>query len=69
MGEDGFTEIALLAPNVLVGITSLHPAAAPVPAQLSLLTSLAADSVIWPDLMSVNLGHITVWERSATITG
>ena len=69
MGEDGFTEIALLAPNVLVGITSLHPAAAPVPAQLALLTSLVADSVSWPDLMSVNLGHITVWERSATITG
>ena len=49
-------------PDGLVSITSLRPEGVPVDAILDLLAYLARDAATKPDLISVNLGHITVWE-------
>ncbi len=47
----------------LISITSLRPEGVPVSVMLDLVTGLAADPATKPDLISINLGHITVWER------
>src|SRR5262245_3638801 len=49
-------------PEGLVSITSVRPDGVSVEAILSLLENLARDPATKPDLISVNLGHITVWE-------
>lgn len=49
-------------PDGLVSITSLRPEGVPVDAILDLLADLARDAATKPDLISVNLGHIAVWE-------
>jgi 3-keto-5-aminohexanoate cleavage enzyme len=49
-------------PDGLVSITSLRPQGVPVDAILDLLADLARDAATKPDLISVNLGHIAVWE-------
>jgi uncharacterized protein (DUF849 family) len=51
------------ASDSLISITSLRPEGVPVTAILDLLSSLAADPATKPDLISINLGHITLWER------
>ena len=47
-------------PDVLISITSLRPEGAPSEQVQTLLRRLPQDAR--PDLMSVNLGHITTWE-------
>ncbi|MBA2597325.1 MAG: 3-keto-5-aminohexanoate cleavage protein, partial [Chloroflexia bacterium] len=49
-------------PAGLVSITSLRPESEPVTSLVALLGALAADPATPPDLISINLGHITVWE-------
>lgn len=56
-------------PDGLISITSLRPEGVPVSAIVDLLTGLAADPETRPDLISVNLGHITAWERSDAGSG
>lgn len=48
------------APDVLISVTSLRPQNVPVARVRSLLERLAPDAR--PDLISVNLGHITSWK-------
>lgn len=50
------------APGLLLSISSIRPDGVPVEAVLDLLATLAADPATTPDLVSVNLGHIAVWE-------
>lgn len=47
-------------PDVLISITSLRPQGVPSERVQTLLVRLPRDAR--PDLVSVNLGHITVWE-------
>jgi 3-keto-5-aminohexanoate cleavage enzyme len=49
-------------PEGLVSITSLRPDSVPVEVIVDLLAALAADPATTPDLISINLGHIAVWE-------
>ncbi len=49
-------------PHGLIGITSIRPSGIPVETMLELLAALTADPATKPDLISINLGHITVWE-------
>jgi len=49
-------------PDGVISITSIRPAGVPVEAVLDLLSGLAAAPETKPDLISVNLGHIAVWE-------
>jgi 3-keto-5-aminohexanoate cleavage enzyme len=53
-------------PDGLVSITSLRPAGVPVDTILDLLAFLARDATTKPDLISINLGHITVWQPEAS---
>jgi uncharacterized protein (DUF849 family) len=53
-------------PELLVSITSIRPAGVPVDPVVGLLGALAADPATRPDLVSVNLGHITAWEPDPT---
>ena len=48
-------------PDVLVSITSIRPAGAPVESTLEILAALATDATTRPDLISLNLGHIVAW--------
>ena len=57
--------IRAAAPDAIVSITSLRPAGVPVTVIIDLLTGLADDAATRPDLISVNLGHLAVWERDA----
>ena len=50
-------------PDSLISITSLRPDGVPVSAMLDMVRGLAANPRTKPDLMSINLGHGTVWER------
>jgi len=52
--------IRAAAPEVLISITSLRPQGVPVARIQHLLEQLPPDAR--PDLISVNLGHITTWE-------
>lgn len=52
-------------PEGLVSITSIRPEGASVDAILALLDALAVDPETTPDLISINLGHIAVWEPVA----
>lgn len=54
--------IRAATPDVLISVPSLRPAGVPVAAFLDLLTALASSPRTRPDLVSVNLGHIVVWE-------
>ncbi len=49
-------------PDGLLSITSIRPAGVAVKAVLDLLVGLAAEPETKPDLISVNLGHMAVWE-------
>ncbi len=49
-------------PDGLVSITSLRPEGIPLETILHLLAYLARDAATKPDLISVNLGHIAIWE-------
>lgn len=49
-------------PHGLVSITSIRPESVRVDAILDLLGALASDPATRPDLVSVNLGHIAIWE-------
>ncbi len=57
------------APGVVLGITSIRPDGVPVEAVTDLLAELAADPATTPDLVSINLGHIVVWEPPAGPNG
>lgn len=50
------------APELLISITSLRPASVPSQIIVSLLAALAGDPTTMPDMVSVNLGHVTHWE-------
>ena len=52
-------------PGTLLSITSLRPAGVAVAEVVRLLEVLAGDAATRPDLISVNLGHIVAWERTA----
>jgi 3-keto-5-aminohexanoate cleavage enzyme len=49
-------------PHGLISITSIRPEGVPVDEILKLLVTLAGDPATKPDMISVNLGHIVVWE-------
>ncbi|HET7093330.1 MAG TPA: 3-keto-5-aminohexanoate cleavage protein, partial [Thermomicrobiales bacterium] len=51
-------------PGTLLGITSIRPNGVAVDVIVDLLEALAADPATRPDLVSINLGHIVVWEPS-----
>jgi 3-keto-5-aminohexanoate cleavage enzyme len=55
-------ELRQAVPDGLISATSIRPADVPVAAVLALLAGLAADPATKPDLISVNLGHMAVWE-------
>jgi uncharacterized protein (DUF849 family) len=57
------------APDVLISLTSLRPAGVPVSSVLDTLHALAADSATRLDLISVNVGHIALWEPVAPSEG
>ncbi len=58
--------IRAAAPQVLVSITSLRTHGVEAAAVRALLDARGA---ALPDLMSVNLGHITVWDAGAALPG
>lgn len=51
------------APDLLVSVTSIRKASEPIETILDLLRSLSTDTQTRPDLISINLGHITEWAR------
>lgn len=57
------------APDLLVSITSLRPAGVPVWSVVNALHALAADPATRPDLISVNVGHIALWQPIETSEG
>lgn len=59
---DTIRRIRREAPNLLISITSLRPASVPADIIVNLLAALAGNPETTPDLISVNLGHITLWE-------
>jgi 3-keto-5-aminohexanoate cleavage enzyme len=52
-------------PNVLISLTSIRPDTIPVDVILGLITTLANSDSTRPDLISVNLGHLMLWEHVA----
>lgn len=50
------------APGMVVGVTSIRPDGEPVSRVVAMLDALAADPATQPDVVSVNLGHIAIWE-------
>lgn len=50
------------APGMAVSLTSIRPEGEPVERVIEMLDTLAAEPGTRPDAISVNLGHITVWE-------
>ena len=52
-------------PNVLISLTSIRPETIPVDVILGLITTLSNSESTRPDLMSVNLGHVMLWEHVA----
>lgn len=56
-----------VVPDGLVSIASLRPEGVPVETLLELLSSLAADDGTKPELISINLGHITAWEEGGEV--
>ncbi len=59
---EAFGRIRAAAPDLLISVPSLRPVDVPVAAILDLLTTLASSARTRPDLVSVNLGHIVIWE-------
>ena len=60
---EAIRQIRAVAPELLIGITSLRPAEVPVATIIESLRSLATDPATRPELLSINLGHIVAWER------
>lgn len=56
-------EIRTRAPGMIVSLTSIRPERQPVERVTDMLDQLAADTATRPDAISINLGHIAVWER------
>ncbi len=52
-------------PNVLISLTSIRPETIPVDVILGLITTLSNSDSTRPDLISVNLGHVMLWEPVA----
>jgi uncharacterized protein (DUF849 family) len=52
-------------PRGLVSITSIRPEGIRVEVILDLLAALGGDPATKPDLISINLGHIVIWESGA----
>lgn len=50
------------APGLVVSLTSIRPGRQPVGRVVETLEALAADPATRPDAISVNLGHMVVWE-------
>jgi 3-keto-5-aminohexanoate cleavage enzyme len=59
-------ELREAVPHGLISITSIRPEDVGVEEILKLLGKLAGDPVTKPDMVSVNIGHIVVWEPGAT---
>lgn len=51
-----------LVPGMLISVTSIRPEGVVVSIVLELLAALVANLATRPDLLSINLGHITTWE-------
>lgn len=62
-------EVREAVPHGLVSITSIRPEGVRVEEILNLLRKLAVDPVTKPDMISVNLGHIVLWEPVAGGSG
>lgn len=60
--QEAHRRIREVAPGILISLTSIRPADQSAAIIMDLFTTLAADSQTKPDLISVNLGHITAWE-------
>ena len=52
-------------PAALISLPSIRPETIPVDVTLGLLTTLANSERTRPDLLSVNLGHLMIWEHVA----
>lgn len=52
-------------PNVMISLTSIRPDTIPVDVILGLITTLSNSDSTRPDLISVNLGHVMLWEPVA----
>ena len=52
-------------PDALISLSSLRPDTVPVDIVLGLVATLANSDSTRPDLLSINLGHIMVWEHVA----
>ena len=52
-------------PNALISITSIRPEAIPIEVVIGLITTLANSEITRPDLLSINLGHLMIWEHIA----
>jgi 3-keto-5-aminohexanoate cleavage enzyme len=52
-------------PDALIGIPAIRPETIPVDVILGLLVTLSNSAATRPDLLSVNLGHVMVWEAIA----
>jgi 3-keto-5-aminohexanoate cleavage enzyme len=59
---DANRRIRAEAPGMLVSITSVRLSGFSVDLVIDMIGSLAEDPVTRPDLISINLGHIAVWE-------
>jgi 3-keto-5-aminohexanoate cleavage enzyme len=62
-------ELREAVPHGLVSITSIRPEGIRVEEILNLLRKLAGDPATKSDMISVNLGHIVVWELVASGSG
>lgn len=57
------SQIRAESPGVLISVPSIRPAGVPVSEVVDLLARLSLNPRTRPDLVSVNLGHIVVWEQ------
>ena len=56
-------------PDGLISITSVRPESMPVEVIVDLLGALARDPAMTPELISINLGHIVIWEAAPGARG
>jgi 3-keto-5-aminohexanoate cleavage enzyme len=56
------------APDLLISITSFRPEGFAIDMMVETLNLLGSSSRTRPDLISINLGHIAVWDRRARRT-
>lgn len=61
---EAIRDVRAAAPGMLVSLTSFRPEGVPVERVVSMLDRLAITDGTRPDAITVNLGHIVMWERA-----